>query len=384
MGRRVFFRAGVVAATAGIGASMLAPVAAHASVECGQTITVSMTLDHNLVCPTGSGINIGASNVTLDLGGHTITGPAPEGAGSVVRGVGVLQNRTGVTVRNGAIRGFSQGVDVHPGANRTTLSGLLLDGNGTGIRINTGGSADRVTGNTIINTQLFSGLQMGGNGHLVEDNTFSMGNFAGVFLSGNDNVVRGNRFNEMGGNGISVGAFPSNPGPFVNNQLVGNQISGSSRGPGNATSISLNNGSGTRIEGNSIHGRRKTPGIFVLDSAATVVSGNVLTNHASTGVLVRGTSNGTQVIGNQSAQNTFSGISIENGPTNTLVAGNTVAQNGSNGLDVRSPSTTVARNTAVANGNLGIFAVAGVTDGGGNQAFANGNPAQCSPNIACS
>lgn len=382
MGRRMlFFRAAVVAATTGIGGGMLAPMAAHASVECGQTITVSMVLDHHLFCPTGGGITINASNVTLDLGGHTITGPAP--AGGTLDGVRVVSNRTGVTVRNGTIRGFDEGVGVNFGAHRTTLSGLLLDANGVGIRISTSTTSNVVTGNRIVNTTRFSGIQMGGNGHLVESNTFHNGNGAGVFLSGNDNIVRANRFNDMGQNAISIGAFPNNPGPFINNQLIGNQISGSAR-VGNATSIVVNNGSETVIQGNSVNGRRTTPGIFVLDSAGTVVAGNVLTNHSSTGVLVRGASNGTRVTGNQSAQNTFSGISIESGPTNTLVADNTVSSNGSNGIDVRSPSTTVARNTAVFNGNLGIFAVAGVTDGGGNRAFANGNPAQCSPNIICS
>ena len=380
MGR--LLRRAVVAATAGIGASMLVPMAAHAAVSCGQTITTSITLDHDLHCPASHGINIGASNVVLDLGGHTITGPAP-GSGSTLRGVGVLSNRTGVTVRNGAIRGFDQGVDVHPGANNTTLTGLTLDRNGLGIRINTGASANRVIGNTIVNTTQFSAIQMGGNGHLVENNTMSNGNGAGVFLSGNDNVVRGNRINEMGQNAVSIGAFPTNPGPFVNNQVIGNQISGSGR-VGNATSMVVSNGSGTRIEGNSVNGRRATPGIFVLNSAGTVVAGNALTNNSSTGVLVRGTSTGTRVIGNQSSQNTFSGITIEDGPTSTVVADNFVSGNGGNGIDVRSPSTTVARNTAVYNANLGIFAVAGVTDGGGNRAFGNGNPAQCSPPITCS
>jgi parallel beta-helix repeat protein len=380
MRRRVFFRAAVVVATTGIGGGFVAPMAAHAAVACGQTITVSTTLDHDLHCPSGHGVNIGASNVTLDLGGHTVTGPAPAGAG--LRGVGVLQNRTGVSVRNGVIRGFDQGVDVHPGASGTVLTSLVLDANGTGIRIGTGTSAGRVTNNVIVNTVQFSGIQMGGNGHLVENNAFHKGNGAGVFLSGNNNVVRGNRINEMGQNAISIGAFPSNPGPFVDNQVIGNQINGSGR-VGNATSIVVSDGSGTRIEGNAVNGRRTTPGIFVLNSANTVVAGNSLANHSSTGILIRGSSTGTRVIGNQSAQNTFSGISVENGPTGTLVADNYVASNGSNGIDVRSASTTVARNTAVANGNLGIFAVAGVTDGGGNRAFNNGNPAQCSPNIAC-
>ena len=383
MGKGIL-RAVVVAATTGVGVGLLSPIAAHAAVACGQTITSSVTLDHHLNCPASNGIFVGASNVVLDLGGHSITGPAPTGTTGVgVRGVIVLQNRTGVTVRNGVIRGFDSGVDVAPGANSATITGLILDGNGLGVRVNTGALSNRLTDNTIVNTVRFSGMQVGGNGHVIENNTFHNGNSAGVFLSGNNNVIRANKLNDMGQNGISIGSFPSNPGPFVNNQIVGNQISGASRLSNSSVSINLNNGSGTLIQGNTVNGRRVTPGVFVFNSANTVVSGNTLTNNASTGVLVRGTSTGTQVIGNQSSSNTFSGITIENGPTGTVVADNTVAQNGSNGIHVSSPATTITRNTAVSNGNLGIFAVAGVTDGGGNRAFGIGNPAQCSPSIAC-
>jgi len=113
MGRR-FFKAVVVAATTGIGVGLLTPMAAHAAVECGQTIATSTTLDHDLNCQSSTGIFINGNNVVLDLGGRTITGPAPSGTGSGPRGVIVLQNRTGVTVRNGIIRGFESGVDVRP------------------------------------------------------------------------------------------------------------------------------------------------------------------------------------------------------------------------------------------------------------------------------
>jgi hypothetical protein len=53
-----------------------------ANVACGQTITVSTVLDGD-VGPCATGITIGASNVTFDLNGHTITGnPGPgEGPG---------------------------------------------------------------------------------------------------------------------------------------------------------------------------------------------------------------------------------------------------------------------------------------------------------------
>lgn len=380
MGRRIL-RGIVVAATTGIGATMMAPMAAHAAVECGQVVTASLTLDHNLNC-TGNGILINGSNVVLDLGGHTISGPPSTDTGVGPRGIIASGGRTGITIRNGTVRGFDSGVDVHPGANGTVVTGLTLQANGTGIRISGGASSNRVTANTIIDTVRFGAIQMGGNGHLAENNTIFRGNGVGVSMSGNNNIIRGNRINEMGFNAIRLDAFPGNPGPFFDNQLNNNQISGSSR-VGNATSISVNNGSGTRISGNVINGRRTTPGVFVLNSAGTVVAGNTLTNNSSTGVLIRGTSTGTRVTGNRSMQNSFSGITVENGPTGTLVADNVVFGNGGNGIQVQSASTTVARNIAVSNGNLGIFAVNGVTDGGGNKASGNGNPAQCTPNIVC-
>jgi parallel beta-helix repeat protein len=221
---------------------------------------------------------------------------------------------------------------------------------------------------SIINTTRFSAIQMGGNGHVVENNDFNNVANTGVFLSGNNNVIRSNRLNGAGASAIVIGAFPSNPGPFVNNQVIGNQISGSSR-TFTSSSISLTNGSGTVIQANVVNGRRTTPGVFVFDSAKTVVSGNSLVNNSS-GVLVRGTSTGTQVIGNQANQSTFAGVAIENAPTGTLVADNVASGNGGNGIDVRSSSTTITRNT--------------VTDGGGNRASGNGNPAQCSPGIVCS
>jgi parallel beta-helix repeat protein len=381
MSKRVL-RAVVVAATTGVGVGLLTPIAALAAVGCGQTITVSTTLDHHLNCPGSNGIFVNGNNVVLDLGGHSITGPAPTGTTGVgFRGVIVLQNRTGVTVRNGTIRGFDAGVEVQPGGNSAAVTGLILDGNGNGVRVNTGTSSNQLRGNTIINTTRFSGMQVGGNDHLIEKNTLHNGNGSGIIVSGSRNVIRDNKINNTGATGIAVTAFPSNPGPFVNNQITGNQVMGSAR-LFVSTSISVGDAHGTLIQDNFLNGRRTTPGVFVIDSADTVISRNTLTNHNSS-VLIRGASTGTQVIGNQSSSNAFSGITIENGPTGTVVADNTVARNGGNGIHVSSPATTITRNTAVSNGNLGIFAVSGVTDGGGNRAFSNGNPAQCSPTIVC-
>ena len=77
------------------------------AISCGETITENTTLNANLACPPGteSAIVIGASNITLDLGGYTLSGHTP--------GIGVLAiGRDGLVIRNGAIDGFQDGVFV--------------------------------------------------------------------------------------------------------------------------------------------------------------------------------------------------------------------------------------------------------------------------------
>ena len=83
------------------------PAESRAEISCGQTITEDTRLDEDLACPPGteSAIIIGASNITLDLGGHLLSGSAP--------GTGVFAlGYEGITIRNGTIDGFNYGVFV--------------------------------------------------------------------------------------------------------------------------------------------------------------------------------------------------------------------------------------------------------------------------------
>ena len=83
------------------------PAESRAEISCGQTITEDTRLDEDLACPPGteSAIVIGASNITLDLGGHMLSGSAP--------GTGVFAlGYEGITIRNGTIDGFNYGVFV--------------------------------------------------------------------------------------------------------------------------------------------------------------------------------------------------------------------------------------------------------------------------------
>ena len=77
----------------------------HSEVACGDTITENTTLTADLVCPEGTdnALIIGASNLTLDLGGHVISGHLP--------GIGIFSmGQEGITIRNGTLEGFHPGI----------------------------------------------------------------------------------------------------------------------------------------------------------------------------------------------------------------------------------------------------------------------------------
>jgi hypothetical protein len=82
------------------------PVQGHpAAVVCGEIITADTTLTADLACPAGTvlAITINAPDITLDLGGHTISGDPYE--------VGVMVNGySGITIKNGTIAGFNDGI----------------------------------------------------------------------------------------------------------------------------------------------------------------------------------------------------------------------------------------------------------------------------------
>jgi len=77
---------------------------AAASDLCGTTILANLTLDHDLTC-TGNGLVVGADGITINLNGHTISGPGS--------GVGIsVSNRTAVLIVGGTVRNFLAGVQL--------------------------------------------------------------------------------------------------------------------------------------------------------------------------------------------------------------------------------------------------------------------------------
>ena len=89
---------------------------------CEQVVTTDAVLTADLSCPSGvfesAAVVAGASNITIDLMGHTITGH-PIGIGVSV------QNVDGVTIKNGTVKNFMVGID-HFNSNTITLEDLWV------------------------------------------------------------------------------------------------------------------------------------------------------------------------------------------------------------------------------------------------------------------
>ena len=115
-------------------------VALRTDVGCGEIIAENTTLHADLVCPGDAefAIDFGASFITLDLGGFSIVGQSAV-PGSVTRGVTATE-REGITIRNGTIEGFGEGIFISS-SDQVTLSSLNIRnprGIGVNLRVSTG------------------------------------------------------------------------------------------------------------------------------------------------------------------------------------------------------------------------------------------------------
>src|ERR1700730_13624231 len=102
------------------------------TLECGQTVTTSVKLGNDLLnCPE-DGIVVGASNITIDLNGHRVTGPPQESGDPAFCFCGVNDQAgfDNVTLRSGSIEGFRNGASFED-AEAVTVRHLVTSGQRT-------------------------------------------------------------------------------------------------------------------------------------------------------------------------------------------------------------------------------------------------------------
>ena len=190
-----------------------------ATPSCGDEITEDTTLDDDLTCDSGPGLIITADNVTLDLGGHTVSGnsdAAAEGVGIVLRDV------SGCTVRNGTVEHFGAGIAISGGSGNTVEHVTVQDNIGSadgdfGDGIVVSKSKEyRIRHNTVQRNGPFSGIG------LVEE---AQGNEVRANVVADNNMMHtGDPAAGREASGIRL------EGPAANeNKVVRNRVTGSGR-----------------------------------------------------------------------------------------------------------------------------------------------------------
>ena len=177
------------------GAPSAAPGGSLATREasCAMRVTASFTVANDLSCQ-GDGLVIAADNVTVDLGGHTLTGP---GMGPQtwplpqLDSVGVrVAGRSGITIRNGKTVAFSTGI-YFVDTTASTIDNVTTQHNRFGFYIHNS------THNTV-------------KGSDVEFNIYGL-----HLQSSDDNLLQGNllarqTYNSPGGYGLYMYSSKSN------------------------------------------------------------------------------------------------------------------------------------------------------------------------------
>ena len=341
----------VVALLALSGVTTAAGQSPPAGLKCGDTITADTTLDRDLTnCPS-NGIIIGANDITLDLNGHTISGD-----GKLVRrcprrqicDVGVANDdRSGVAVRNGSVRGFAIGVGVlrvrdnrlvKLTSSENQLFGFLIgNSSGTVLRDSTATDNPRPDGDglgvfmshdlRLVNNSFRRNGQIGihienSPRNLVKGNAVVGNGDFGILLEGDRNQLRGNRFVRNGVAAIQLG-------PGSRNVIAGNRMRGGGEG------IGIEGGRGNVIARNVVYGVRHD-GIRLgmwdppIGGTRTVVRGNLVVDSGRDGFRV--------------AQRDI----------DALLMGNVARRSGDDGFDIDSPSARLRGNRAVASGDLDV------------------------------
>ena len=348
-----------------VGLLALGPGAASAAqpLTCGQTITHDTTLHADLgPCP-GDGLVIGADNVTLDLNGHSVTGPGWDQYVGIKDDLG----HHGTVIENGEVHGFERQI-VLDDTDYSRVSGITQCCGSDDGGIEVYGSHNLIAHNDV---ELTFDVIVSGSKNRVRHNHVLSGN-GGLIVSGRGNLVAANS-ERYGEGGVQV----SGAGSVIRENIL--------RG-GYDASLQVRDCRNVRVEGNFLRNAMRLTGC----RHAAVVD-NILRRSPNEGIVIDGGSDST-LARNTVSVTIGSGISVIGGSVETAVRGNLAIRAGrtpwgtdpsSDGIHVDDPGTLIANNRANDNADYGIQAVPGAIDGGGNTASGNGNPSQCL-NVVCS
>jgi hypothetical protein len=169
---------------------------------------------------TGNAITIAADDVLIDLNGFTLDG-TPAGTGTNANGFFTFDRRH-VTVRNGTVRGFFDGIQLGAGGPRVagiTVEGMRVDRTAVGIAVRGLGGGHVVRDNVVTNSGGSTvpgetngvGISVYGGADIVNNVvTHTFGDFPVAFdVTGGLQTIVNNRVMDSGRAGIGCDAVPA-------------------------------------------------------------------------------------------------------------------------------------------------------------------------------
>ena len=332
------------------------------AVTCGTTLTESTTLSADLVHCPGTALVIGADGITVNLGGHTISGTNADGSEGIASdghaNVRIVGGRiTDFRINGVGIRGGSGSLVRGVTVRRIGDGGVENEPVSAGIAIS-GSPRSRVIGNDVSND--VKAFQADGvdvldsPGSVVTRNRLVRNSWNGLVLIGSaGSRIAHNTLDDNGNNGVEVNGA-SDSVVVVANRARGNAQIG----------IVVGSAHRVRVVGN--RAATNDTGFLFFDLHDSLIGANrARANHD--GLVLSGGqfgSDGNRLVGNVANENRGSGIAIvednKGDATGNSLKGNTAKRNADHGMD----------------------AVAGTIDKGGNHASGNAKP-QC-VNVVCS
>jgi hypothetical protein len=300
--------------------------------SCGTVVTQDITLDADIGGCSDAGLIVGAAGVTIDLGGHTVSGTSISGGNPAQVGIDDSAGYDAVVIRNGVVRDFGGAAVRLTAVDRATVSGLDLSFGQFGIEM-AGGSGNRLIGNTVSSAPVGIGVfgtAAPSRDNVVSGNTVSSANTAGIALR--YGAITGTRVED---NDVSVTFGVDRWGAAI---AVGARWT---TGEGDIR--------GTLVRRNVMHELYANGGVFVSDVAAdTRVELNRVDNAigmppyeiAGDRALVRGNSvTNTEFpgLGNY-------GIQVDEDADRSVVEGNSISRAGSISIDDSGQHTVVRGN----------------------------------------
>jgi parallel beta-helix repeat protein len=291
----------------------------------------------DLVVPSGvTGITITASDVTLDLQGHTITGKFDGTGIGIDVGVAGGSVTTDVVIEHGSVSAFGTGIRFRS-VSDSRLNDLVSDSNTDAEHLGYAGGDGLLmvnsSSNSIDRSNFFSNDRFGVEMSHSDDNRFAnngaSSNFHGGFWVGDSDgndimacVIAGSY-----DIGLLIGGDDNT---VSNNDLsdvrvfgAGNTILNNTVGGGDFPIVLGNGSSGTTVLGNTVE--YGAIGILVSGTDQVVQANRVTLNNVGIEV-VGGT--GHVIQANAVEDNIYVGIAIEAGATGNFVLSNTSRDNG--------------------------------------------------------